>query len=44
MTMETKALLDFGEFACFIDKELMQQHKMIFVKKNILGPIEVIDG
>jgi len=34
--METKTLFDFGASTCFIDKELVQQHKMIFVKKNTL--------
>jgi hypothetical protein len=44
MMMETKTLFDFGASTCFIDKELVQQHKMIFVKKNTLVLVEVIDG
>ncbi len=42
MTMEIEALFDFGAYMCFIDKELVRQHKMILVKKNMLVAMEVI--
>jgi len=42
--METKTLLDFSAFVCFINKELVWWHKMIFVEKNMLIAMEVIDG
>jgi hypothetical protein len=40
--MEIEALFDFGAYMCFIDKELVRQHKMILVKKNMLVAMEVI--
>jgi hypothetical protein len=43
-TMETKALFDFSAYACFINKELMQRHKMIIMKKNMSIAMEVING
>jgi hypothetical protein len=44
MTMEIKTLFDFGASPCFIDKELVQQHKMILMKKSTLITMEVING
>jgi hypothetical protein len=41
--MEIKTLLDSSASTCFI-KELVQQHKMILVKKNTPIVVEVIDG
>jgi hypothetical protein len=37
-------LLDFGVFACFVDKELVQQHKLALVEKITLVEVEVIDN
>ncbi len=34
MMMEIRTLFDSSAFVCFIDKELMRQHKMILVKKK----------
>jgi hypothetical protein len=42
--MENEALFDYSAFACFIDKELMQRHKMIIMKNNTPITMEVIDG
>ncbi len=42
MTMEIEALFDFDAYTCFIDKELVQRHIMILVKKNMLIAMEVI--
>jgi hypothetical protein len=42
MTMEIDALLDSSAFTCFINKELIQWHKIIFVKKNTPIAMEVI--
>jgi hypothetical protein len=44
MTMDTKALFDSGASACFIDNELVWQHKMIIVKKSMPITMEIIDG
>ncbi len=44
MTMDTKALLDSTVSAYFINKELMQWHKMIIMKKSTLVAMEVING
>lgn len=43
VTMETQALVDYGAFACFTNKELVWQHKLSLMKKNTPMPIEVID-
>jgi hypothetical protein len=42
--MKTKALFYFSAYACFIDKELVQQFKLPLVKKIRLVTMEVIDG
>jgi hypothetical protein len=42
--METQAFLDFNASICFIDKGLMQQDKLVLVKREILVPFDVIDG
>jgi hypothetical protein len=34
----------FNYFACFINKEMVQQHKLALVKKNIVTPIKVINN
>ncbi len=34
MTMKTKALFDSSAYVCFIDRELMQRHMMIIMKKK----------
>jgi hypothetical protein len=44
MTMETKTLFDCNASVCFIDKELVQWHKMIIMKKNTSIVVKVIDG
>jgi len=44
MMMETKTLFDSSASPCFIDKELVQQHKMILLKKNTPIAMEVING
>jgi hypothetical protein len=33
MIVKTQTLFDYGAFACFINKELVQQHKLALVKK-----------
>jgi hypothetical protein len=42
--METQALLDFSALACFMDKEVVQQYKLVIMEKNTLVSVEVIDG
>ena len=37
-------LLDFGAFACFIDKDFADRHKLLFIIKKCPTPIEDIDG
>jgi hypothetical protein len=44
VTMEAQALLDYAALACFMDKKLVQQYKLILVEKNTLMLVEVIDG
>jgi hypothetical protein len=44
MTMEAQTFFDFGALTSFIDKELVQQYKLVLMEKNTLVPIEVIDG
>jgi hypothetical protein len=44
MTIKTQTLLDSGASTCFVDKELVQQHKLALVKKVTLIGIEVIDS
>jgi hypothetical protein len=42
--MEVQAFFDFNASTCFMDKELMQQYKLVLVEKSTLVPIKVIDG
>jgi hypothetical protein len=44
MAMETQAFLDFNASICFIDKGLLQQDKLVLMKKEILVLVDVIDG
>jgi hypothetical protein len=44
MTMKTKVVLDFSAFACFVDKDLLQQLKLPLMKKTMLMAVEVIYG
>jgi hypothetical protein len=44
MTIKTQTLLDSSASTCFVDKELVQQHKLALVKKVTLIGIEVIDS
>jgi hypothetical protein len=37
-------LFDFDAFECFVDKELMQQHKLALVKKVTSVGVEVINN
>jgi hypothetical protein len=42
--MEAQALIDSGTSTCFIDRELVQQYKLLLMEKNALMSIEVING
>jgi hypothetical protein len=42
-TIKTQALFDFGASMCFVDKELVQQHKLALVKKVTQVGVEVIN-
>jgi hypothetical protein len=42
--MEAQAFFDYGASTCFMDKELMQQYKLVLMEKNTLMLVEVIDG
>jgi len=42
-TIKTQALFDFGASMCFVDKELVQQHKLTLVKKITPIGIEIIN-
>jgi hypothetical protein len=44
MTIKIQALFDSSAFACFVDKELVQQHKLALVKKVTLVGVEVINN
>ncbi len=44
MIIKTQTLFDFGAFACFADKELMQQHKLTLVNKITPIGVEIIDN
>jgi hypothetical protein len=44
MTTNIKALFNSNEYACFIEKKLVQQLKLPLVKKITLVVVEVIDG
>jgi hypothetical protein len=41
--MKTEALFDSSASTCFIDKELVHQHKLPLVKKINANGVEVID-
>lgn len=43
-TMNIQALFDFGSSTCFIDKELVWQHKLALTKIIIVVIFEIIDG
>jgi hypothetical protein len=43
MIIKTQTLFDYNAYACFIDKKLMQQHKLALVKKMTLIGIEIIN-
>ncbi len=43
-TMKIEALFDSSASTCFIDKELVQQHKLPLVKKKMSMVVEVIDN
>ncbi len=43
MIIKIQTLLDFNAFTCFVDKELVQQHKLTLLKKIILVGVEVSD-
>jgi hypothetical protein len=42
-TTKTQALFDFGASTCFVDKELVQQHKLALVKKVTPVGVEIIN-
>jgi hypothetical protein len=44
MTVKTGALFDSSAFMCFVDKELVQQHKLALVKKVTPMGVEVINN
>ena len=43
-SIKVNALLDSRAFACFMDKDFVDRHKLSLVTKKHLIPIEVIDG
>jgi hypothetical protein len=43
-SIKVHALLNSGTFACFIDKDFVDRHKLPFLTKKHPIPIEVIDG
>ncbi len=43
-TLRTQVLFDSGAFACFIDKELVQQYNLALVEKMTLMVVKVING
>lgn len=43
MIMKIKVVLDFSAFACFIDKDLVWQLKLLLMKETMLMAMEVID-
>ncbi len=42
-TVQTQTLFNLGEFACFIDKELVRQHNLALVEKVTPVVVKVID-
>jgi hypothetical protein len=43
-TTKTQTLFDYGASMCFVDKELVQQHKLALVKKVTQVGVEVINN
>jgi hypothetical protein len=43
-SIKVHALLDSGAFACFIDKDFANRHKLPLITKKHSTSIEVIDG
>jgi hypothetical protein len=43
MIIKTQTLFDSSAFVCFVDKELVQQHKLALVKKITPIGVEIID-
>ena len=43
-SVKTKALLDSGASACFIDKDFVEKHNLPLVTKKSPIHVEVIDG
>jgi len=43
-TMRTQTLLDSGEFACFIDKRLVQQLNLALMEKTTPMAVKLING
>jgi hypothetical protein len=43
MIIKFQTLFDYGALVCFIDKKLVQQHKLALVKKMTSIGVEVID-
>jgi len=44
MIIKIQTLFNYGASPCFVDKELMQQHKLALVKKVTLVGVEIIDN
>jgi hypothetical protein len=44
MIVRTQTLFDSSASACFIDKELVQQHNLVLVEKATPVVVKVIDG
>jgi hypothetical protein len=42
--ISSKALLDTGASACFMDKDFAMKHSLELIRKAHLAPVEVIDG
>jgi hypothetical protein len=42
-SIKVHALLDSGAFACFMDKDFIDRHKLSLVTKKHPTPVEVID-
>jgi len=44
MIIKIQTLFDYNAFTCFVDKELVQQHKLTLLKKITLVGVEVNDN
>jgi hypothetical protein len=42
--MDAQTFFYFSTSTCFVDKELVQQYKLILVEKSTPIPVEIIDG